>query len=44
VRPHWPVVNEALRDALAQVSLTRLAGPTANVQAADMTVTEGVPA
>jgi len=25
VRPHWPVVNEALRGALAQVSLTRLA-------------------
>jgi len=24
VRPHWPVVNEALRSALAQVSLTRL--------------------
>ena len=26
VRPHWPLVNEALRGALAQVSLTRLAG------------------
>ncbi|MBV1689932.1 SUF system Fe-S cluster assembly regulator [Novosphingobium sp. G106] len=25
VRPHWPLVNEALRGALAQVSLTRLA-------------------
>ena len=25
VRPHWPVVNEALRGALAQVPLTRLA-------------------
>jgi FeS assembly SUF system regulator len=25
VRPHWPIVNEALRGALAQVSLTRLA-------------------
>jgi FeS assembly SUF system regulator len=25
VREHWPVVNEALRGALAQVSLTRLA-------------------
>jgi len=27
VRPHWPVVNEALRGALAQVPLTRLADP-----------------
>ncbi|MDE1918006.1 MAG: Rrf2 family transcriptional regulator [Sphingomonadales bacterium] len=26
VRPHWPVVNEALRGALASVSLSRLAG------------------
>jgi len=25
VRPHWPMVNEALRGALAGVSLTRLA-------------------
>ncbi len=25
VRPHWPLVNEALRGALAGVSLTRLA-------------------
>ncbi|MGE3690653.1 MAG: SUF system Fe-S cluster assembly regulator [Novosphingobium sp.] len=25
VRPHWPLVNEALRGALAEVSLTRLA-------------------
>jgi FeS assembly SUF system regulator len=25
VRPHWPLINETLRDALAQVSLTRLA-------------------
>lgn len=25
VRPHWPIVNEALRGALAQVPLTRLA-------------------
>lgn len=25
LRPHWPVVNEALRGALAQVSLTQLA-------------------
>ncbi|AZI36036.1 putative Rrf2 family transcriptional regulator [Caenibius tardaugens NBRC 16725] len=25
VRPHWPAVNEALRGALAQVPLTRLA-------------------
>jgi len=28
VRPHWPVVNEALRGALAQVSLTKLAEAT----------------
>lgn len=27
VRPHWPVVNEALRDALAGVPLTRLTQP-----------------
>ena len=27
VRPHWPVVNEALRGALAGVSLIRLAQP-----------------
>jgi DNA-binding IscR family transcriptional regulator len=26
VRPHWPLVNEALRGALASVPLTRLAG------------------
>jgi FeS assembly SUF system regulator len=25
VRPHWPIVNEALRGALARVSLTHLA-------------------
>ena len=25
VKPHWPIVNEALRGALAQVPLTRLA-------------------
>ena len=27
VRPHWSVVNEALRGALADVPLTRLAQP-----------------
>ena len=26
VKPHWPVVNEALRGALAGVALTQLAG------------------
>lgn len=26
MRPHWPMVNEALRGALAQVPLTRLSG------------------
>lgn len=26
VRPHWPLVNAAMRGALAQVSLTQLAG------------------
>ena len=26
VKPHWPVVNQALRGALAQVRLTQLAG------------------
>jgi len=40
VRPHWPVVNAALRGALAQVPLTRLADPGARVEAA----MEGVPA
>lgn len=29
VRPHWPMVNEALRGALAQVPLTRLAAGSA---------------
>ena len=29
VRPHWPVVNQALRGALAQVPLTQLAGTAA---------------
>jgi hypothetical protein len=27
VRPHWPVVNQALRSALAQIPLTRLSQP-----------------
>lgn len=31
VRPHWPAVNEALRGALAQVPLTRLAEMTPHV-------------
>jgi len=31
VRPHWPLVNEALRGALAQVSLTKLAEATHRV-------------
>ncbi|MEW4449392.1 SUF system Fe-S cluster assembly regulator [Qipengyuania sp. JC766] len=26
VKPHWPIVNEALRGALADIPLTRLAG------------------
>lgn len=34
VRPHWPVVNAALRDALAGVSLTELSAPYAPAQAA----------
>ena len=29
LRPHWPLVNEALRSALANVSLTQLAAPMA---------------
>lgn len=29
VRPHWPIVNEALRGALSQVPLTRLAAAQA---------------
>lgn len=29
VRPHWPAVNDALRGALAKVSLLELAGPGA---------------
>lgn len=31
VRPHWPVVNEALRLALSGVPLTRLMAPQDNV-------------
>jgi FeS assembly SUF system regulator len=27
LRPHWPLVNDALRGALAQISLTQLASP-----------------
>jgi len=33
VRPHWPLVNKALRGALAQVSLIELARPAAPVPA-----------
>lgn len=29
VKPHWPIVNEALRGALSQVPLTRLAAAQA---------------
>lgn len=29
VKPHWPMVNAALRGALAGISLTQLAGPGA---------------
>ena len=29
VRPHWPVVNQAMRGALAGVSLTQLSGAAA---------------
>ncbi|MCB2059976.1 MAG: SUF system Fe-S cluster assembly regulator [Novosphingobium sp.] len=32
VRQHWPVVNRALRGALAEVSLTDLSGPVAAVE------------
>lgn len=32
VRPHWPAVNSALRGALADVPLTRLAGPVAEAR------------
>ena len=28
VQPHWPVVNRAVRDALADISLTRLSSPS----------------
>lgn len=34
VRPHWPIVNAALRGALAQVSLNRLAALESNEVAA----------
>jgi len=33
VRSHWPVVNEAMRSALAGVSLTRLMSPHKNMEA-----------
>lgn len=29
LRPHWPLVNDALRGALAGISLTQLAAPSA---------------
>lgn len=32
VKPHWPVVNEALRGALAGISLTHIAGKQEQVQ------------
>ncbi|MFA7585347.1 MAG: SUF system Fe-S cluster assembly regulator [Novosphingobium sp.] len=32
VKPHWPMVNEALRGALASVSLTRLAAGAGSAQ------------
>ncbi|WP_126173273.1 RrF2 family transcriptional regulator [Altericroceibacterium xinjiangense] len=35
VRPHWPLVNETLRSALAQITLTRLAA----TERAEMEVT-----
>lgn len=28
VQPHWPLVNRAVRDALADISLTRLSSPS----------------
>ena len=34
VKPHWPIVNEALRGALSQVSLIRLAALESNGVAA----------
>lgn len=34
LRPHWPLVNETLRGALAGVVLTQLAAPPASSQAA----------
>jgi FeS assembly SUF system regulator len=40
VRPHWGVVNEALRGALADIPLTRLAQPQVHVAE----VTHQVPA
>lgn len=33
LRPHWPVVNEALRGALAGIALTQLAVPAMEIQA-----------
>lgn len=43
LRPHWPVVNAALRGALAGVKLAQLAGP-ARAAPALAAAAEGVPA
>jgi FeS assembly SUF system regulator len=42
VRPHWPIVNEALRGALAQVPLTRLAECQSSLAASGASLAETV--
>ena len=40
MRPHWPIINNALRDALAGINLAQLRGPVA----APTTISEDLPA
>jgi len=32
MRPHWPIINQALRGALAEVTLAQLRMPPASVR------------
>lgn len=44
LRPHWPVVNQALRSALAGVVLAQLAAPTRPAAPAPRAAAQGVAA
>ena len=41
MKPHWPIINEALRGALAGITLAQLRGPVAPARA---TISEDLPA